>query len=141
MGEKEQSDFQCLCEQFDKKIGVLMKVIYGLMTLLLGGSIILLVTFGEVKAQTTENTRRVDYIWRDYMPTIFMSGIMKSYDIQTEAIVGALNGDRVKIKEVNEQYSEFRKEMLNTLQQMRGGNTGVTRGIPKKVAISPENEN
>lgn len=78
--------------------------------------------------QDKEQERKLMYIWGDYMPTIFMEGMMKTYSLQTETIVARMGGDPEQIKKENERFDALRTELLNNLQKMRGGMTSITRG-------------
>jgi hypothetical protein len=102
-------------------------LITALFMVILQGGLLVTVTLNTEKDK--EQERKIMYMWRDYMPTVFMEGMMKTYAYQTEAIVATLNGDNAKIKELNARYDGLRTEMLNNLQLMRGGPNSITRSL------------
>jgi hypothetical protein len=95
----------------------------------------ILLTIGLVSSvainiyQDREQERKIMYMWRDYMPAIFMEGLMKTYSLQTEALLAEINDDPEKTKIVNVKFDDLRKELLNNLQEMRGGMTSITRSV------------
>jgi hypothetical protein len=76
---------------------------------------------------------RVERIWSEYVPMIFLEGMTKNSNYQIEEIVATINGaDKAEIARINSKYLEFQKTMIVYLQQMRGGNTGLTRSMPQE---------
>ena len=129
MSDHEKTAVEQLCETMDAKYNRLMNLVYGLIFVIVGAGAIQFVTFGEVKAQASITQKRTDLIWGDYMPTIFMEGIMKTYSLQTQSIVAKFGGDAEIVRKENEKFDELRSELLNNLQAMRGGMTSITRSI------------
>ncbi len=129
MSDNEKTAVEQLCEMMEAKYTRLMNVVYGLVIVILGAGAIQFVSFGEVKAQAKITQERTDLIWRDYMPTIFMEGIMKTYSLQTQSIVAKFGGDAEIVRKENEKFDELRKELLNNLQIMRGGMTSTIRSV------------
>jgi len=102
-------------------------LITSLFMVILQGSLLVTVAINNEKDK--EQERKIEYMWKDYMPTVFMDGMMRTYSLQTQSIVAEIGGDPVKVKVQNEKFDELRKELLNTLQQLRGGPTSITRSI------------
>lgn len=73
-------------------------------------------------------SRKIEWVWKDYVPMWFLEGIQKNQDFKIEEIVATLNGDKEKIKEINKKYLEFQTTMLNDLIRARGGMVQVTKG-------------
>ena len=107
------------------------------MVILQGG---LLVTVALNTEKDKEQERKIEYMWRDYMPVVFMEGFMKTYSYQTQALIAEIGGDPAKIKLQNEKFDELRKELLNNLQLMRGGPTSITRSIKSSSGDSGTSE-
>jgi len=129
MSEHEKTAVEHLCDTMDAKYNRLMQVVYGLIFVILAAGAIQFVSFGEVRNELKTTTMRTNEIWKDYMPTIFMEGIMKTYSLQTESIVAKIGGDQRVIERENKKFDELRSELLNNLQAMRGGMTSTTRGL------------
>jgi hypothetical protein len=131
MSENDKSIVEDYCNRMDKKYNRLMNVIYGLMIAIVGAGAVQFITFGEVKSQVKTSAKQIDFIGKDYIPTMFLEGFAKNQNYQTEEIVATIKGDHEKIKEINEKYIDFQKTMINSLIQMRGGISNVTRSAKK----------
>lgn len=129
MSDHEKTALENLVTTMESKYNQLLKVAYGLVIVILGAGAIQFVSFGEVRKELETTTFRTNEIWKDYMPTIFMEGIMKTYSLQTESIVAKIGGDQRVIERENRKFDELRSELLNNLQAMRGGMTSTTRGL------------
>jgi len=85
--------------------------------------------FGAMTANVKNDHKMLNAISRDYVPAWFLEGMYDNMTYQTEEIVATLNGNSEKIKEINDKYIDFQKNMLNNLIKMRGGITNNTRSI------------
>ena len=128
MSETDKSIVESYCAKMDERYSKLMNVIYGLVFVIVGAGAIQFVSFGATKNQVEFNTKKLDFIGRDYFPTMLMEGFAKNQNYQTEEIVATINGDKAKIKEINKKYIDFQNTMITNLIQMRSGMTNVTRG-------------
>ena len=131
MSEKDEKTFEDYCNTFERKINRLVNIIYGLITLFIAGSLTLFVTFGELKAQTKETERKVNFVWNDYMPAMYLEGFSKNQNYQTQEIVATIKGDKEAVKEINAKYIDFQKTMLDNMIKSRGGITNTVRGVKK----------
>jgi cytochrome c biogenesis factor len=128
---EQENTFANYCKEFDTKVNRLVNIIYGLITLFLAGSLALFVTFGELKAQTREDERKIEIIWKDYMPAMYLEGFAKNQNYQTQEIVATIKGDKEAVKEINAKYIDFQKTMLDNMIRSRGGIVNTTRGGKK----------
>jgi tetrahydromethanopterin S-methyltransferase subunit G len=128
---EQENTFANYCKEFDAKVNRLVNIIYGLLTLFIAGSLALFVTFGELKAQTTEIEKKVEFVWRDYMPAMYLEGFAKNQNYQTQEIVATIKGDKEAVKEINAKYIDFQKTMLDNMIKARGGVTNTVRGGKK----------
>jgi hypothetical protein len=135
--KKEDEDiFKCYCEQMDNKYNKLIKVIYGLVIAIMGAGALQFITFGEVKAQVIESKDQLEFINKNYVPTIFLDGFIQNQNYETQEIVATIHGDPEKVKEVCEKYLRFQKTMINQMIEFRGGITPTTRSLqaqPKTI--------
>jgi hypothetical protein len=131
MSEQEKSIVEQYCKKMDDRYLSLMKVIYGLIIVILGAGAIQFVSFGATKNQVESLQKSVDFVSKDYIPTMFLEGLLKNQNYQTQEIVSTINGDKQRVKEINEKYIDFQKTMLNNFIQQRGGYTNITRGGKK----------
>lgn len=129
MSEHEKTAIETLLTVMDEKYNQLLKVVYGLVIVIIGAGAIQFVTFGELKSDVKNNIARTDYIWKEFVPTMFLEGFAQNQNYQTQEIVATLTGDKAKVKEINDKYIEFQKTMINNLIQMRGGMSNTTRSI------------
>ena len=102
--------------------------------ILLQGTLLVAVTTltvnnSEQDRRIASQEKKIDFIGRDYVPAIFLDGIMRSYDYQTKEIIATLGGDEKTVNEMHIKYNELRRDMLNMMQGMRGGMTSTTRSI------------
>ena len=128
---EQENTFANYCKEFDTKVNRLVNIIYGLITLFIAGSLALFVTFGELKAQTNEIERKVEFVWKDYMPSMYLEGFAKNQNYQTQEIVATIKGDKEAVKEINAKYIDFQKTMLDNMIRSRGGIVNTTRGGKK----------
>jgi tetrahydromethanopterin S-methyltransferase subunit G len=128
---EQDKTFANYCKEFDTKVNRLVNIIYGLLTLFIAGSLALFVTFGELKAQTNEIERKVEFVWKDYMPSMYLEGFAKNQNYQTQEIVATIKGDKEAVKEINAKYIDFQKTMLDNMIKARGGVTNNVRGVKK----------
>jgi hypothetical protein len=78
-----------------------------------------------------ENSDKINFVSKDYVPMWFLEGLQKNNDYKTEEIIAVIKGDEVNVKEINAKYIDFQKTMLNNMASMRGGYSQVTRGVNK----------
>ena len=128
---EQDKTFANYCKEFDTKVNRLVNIIYGLLTLFIAGSLALFVTFGELKAQTNEIERKIEFVWKDYMPSMYLEGFAKNQNYQTQEIVATIKGDKEAVKEINAKYIDFQKTMLDNMIKARGGVTNNVRGVKK----------
>jgi len=131
MSEQEKSIVEQYCKKMDDRYSNLMKVIYGLIIVILGAGAIQFVSFGATKNQVESLQKSVDFVSKDYIPTMLLEGLLKNQNYQTQEIVATINGDKQEVKAINDKYLDFQKTMINNFIQLRGGYTNITRGGAK----------
>jgi hypothetical protein len=108
-------------------------LITAIIMVILQGTLLISVTKNISEDQ--EQERKIEWMWKNDVSTVFLEGIMKSYEYQTQEIVSIIGGDPEKIRHASAKYLDFRKEMLNMMQETRGGMTSRTRSIkPDKAS-------
>lgn len=131
MSEQEKSIVEEYCKKMDERHSKLMNVIYALILAFIGAGAIQFVSFGEVKAQAKETAAKVDFINQNYVPTLFLEGMLQNYMFYTQEMVAKVTGDKGELKEVGEKYIMFQSEMVKQMIQSRGGISSQTRGSKK----------
>lgn len=116
-------------DALDKKYNTMIWLVGILLTGFLATGGAMLVSFGSVKATVDEDTKKIEYIQRDYIPFWFLEGMIQNQNYQTEEIVATIKGDNEKVREINSKYVDFQKTMLNNLSKARGGFSNTTRSI------------
>jgi hypothetical protein len=103
------------------------------MIILQGGNLVgVAINSSAIKNQSddmVEASAKLNFVSKDYVPMWFLEGLQKNNDYKTQEIIAVLQGDDVKIKEINEKYIDFQRTMLNNLSQMRGGYNNIIRGV------------
>lgn len=121
-----------LCEKLDRRIKAVTWIAGLVISGLLTSIVLNTVSYGATKNQVEINTKKLDFVSRDYVPAWFLEGMFQNTTYQTEEIVATLKGENDKVKEINKKYLDFQKTMLNNLIQYRGGMTNITRSIKPK---------
>jgi hypothetical protein len=129
MSDQEKGIVEEYCQKMDARHNKLMNVIYGLIVVILGAGAIQFVSFGEVKAQTVAIQGTVDFINKNYVPTIFLEGMQQNYAYQLEEIVATFTGDKEQIREISKKYADFQQAMIKQMISMKGGISSQTRSI------------
>lgn len=135
MSEQDKTIVEVYCKKMDIKYNNLLKVCYALIVAILAAGAVQFITFGEVKSQVSFNTGRLNTVWKDYIPTMFLEGFVQNQNYQTEEIVATMEGDKARIREINKKYLDFQKTMINQMIQMRGGTSSATRSIKTEKNI------
>ena len=113
----------------NKENGGKYLLITALFMVILQGSLLVGVAINSKDIK--ENTAKINFVAKDYVPMWFLEGLQKNNDYKTQEIIAVLRSDDAKIKEINEKYIDFQKTMLNNLANMRGSYTQNTRGGKK----------
>jgi hypothetical protein len=133
MSVEEQSRVEDLvakyCRTMDDRHKNLIKIIWALVIVILGAGAIQFVSFGEVKAQSKSNADKIEFIDKNYIPSIFLEGMQQNYSYQLEEIVAVFTGDKEKVKDISRKYSDFQITMMRQLSQQKGSIPGTTRSI------------
>ncbi|MGE5457299.1 MAG: hypothetical protein ACM3RX_02990 [Methanococcaceae archaeon] len=133
MSEHEKSVVEEYCKKMDTRHSLLMKVIWGLLVLFFGAGLIQFVTFGELKAQVKETDEKLQFIDRNYVPTIFLEGMQQNYSYQLQEIVATFTGDENKVRIISQKYNEFQQTMIKQMIGVKGGISSTTRSIKSNV--------
>jgi hypothetical protein len=132
MSEHDQSILQEFYEKLKTQNKILIKVVWGLLAILLGGSVLLFVSFGEVKTQTKVTTDLLQFVSRDYTPIWYTEGMTELFTLHTEKVVSVLRGNSIMssdIKKIDEDFLHTIKIMQDNFARMRGGTTSTSRSI------------
>jgi hypothetical protein len=93
--------------------------------------------------QDKEQERKINYVWADYMPMMFLETMTKNSNYQTQELLNKMSemiadmkGDKELVEKykkesrvINEKYMDFQKMTLDNMIKMKGGMTNITRSI------------
>lgn len=129
MSEQDKTIVQEYCDKLDKRYARLLHVIYGLVVCIIGAGAIQFVSFGANKRDTETLGKQVEFINNNYIPTLFLDGILENQNFKNEELVLKFTGAKKEdIDALGTKYKEFQTFMIDQMIKYRQGVTTTTRG-------------
>ena len=119
-----------LLDKFEHRNGIVLKLIYALIVLLLTSLIYI-----GIYIQKADRLRKdVNEIERNYIPFMFYEGLQKNQYFLTRDLVATFSGaSKQEIDLISSEYLEFQKYMMDQMIGIKKAHSNTSRSAGKSV--------
>ena len=87
--------------------------IIGFSIAIIGAMAGVMVSYGRTIKTVEHNEDAINTVVREYVPGDFLYEIMRSYDLQVDYLLGLQNGNADQVREVIQEFRQFREDVYN----------------------------